>query len=165
MNREEAIEKMRNNMSVGDNGVRLPTTIHSECQIVAWMAQNFNRQFPAVKLIPYVTCSKLHRFGCYTWLSSFNRLGHSGLPIICYDGSHGKLHPGWAPPSLGSSYDQQMRSLLIAQVEDNFRKPTHSKEGFASTTATDPQTRKSTEEIDLERLLGKLPYRTCVGSY
>ncbi|KAJ7476118.1 hypothetical protein FB451DRAFT_1557904 [Mycena latifolia] len=153
MNREEVIEKMRSNMSVGDKGVRLPTTIHSECQIVAWMAQNLNTQFPAVTLIPYVTCSKLHCFGCYIWLSSFNKLGHSSLPIICYDGGHGKLHPGWVPPSLGSSYDQQMRSLLIAQVEDNFPKPTHSKEGSASTTITDPQTHESAEEEDHERVL------------
>ncbi|KAJ7123063.1 hypothetical protein C8R44DRAFT_876254 [Mycena epipterygia] len=153
MNRKEAIEKMRNNLSVGEKGVRLPTTIHSECQIVAWMAQNLNRQFLTVRLIPYVTCSKLHCFGCYTWLSSFNKLRHPRLPIICYDGSHGKLHPGWAPPSLGSSHDQKMRNLLIARVEDHFPKPTHSKERSASSTATDPQTYESAVEIDYERLL------------
>ncbi|KAJ7505292.1 hypothetical protein B0H11DRAFT_414369 [Mycena galericulata] len=159
MNREEAINKMRTNMSVGEKGVRLPTTIHSECQIVAWMAQNITDHFPTVKVIPYVTCSKLHCFGCYSWLLSFNQLGHSGLPVICYDGSHGKLHPGWAPPSLGTRYDQQMRSLLIAQVEEKFPKPAHSEEGPASTTVSDPQIYESASDIDRYRLIN-VPFTT-----
>lgn len=53
---------------------------------------------------------------------------------------------------MGPSYDQQICCLLLAQVEDYFPKPTHSKEGSASTTATDPLTHESTEEIDLMRL-------------
>jgi hypothetical protein len=82
MPREEVIEKTQKNMSAGEGGWQLSTTVLSECQLVAWIAQNFNQQFPAVQLIPYVTCSKLHCFGCYTWLSSFNSLAHSGLPSI-----------------------------------------------------------------------------------
>jgi hypothetical protein len=150
MKRPDAMKKMKNMMSDG----KLCTTVHSECQIVAWISENL-KHLPEVKLIPYVTCSKLHCLGCYTWLSSFNELNHPNLPSICCDGSHGKLQPGWVPPPLGPSYVQPMFSLLVAKVDAYFLKSAHSKEASAS-TMSDPQTRDSMIEGDSDAEDGKL---------
>ncbi|KAJ7198585.1 hypothetical protein GGX14DRAFT_666122 [Mycena pura] len=141
--RELAIQNMRSgNICVGHSDVRLRTTVHSECHIVAWLAQNLIPDFADLTVIPYVTCSKLHCFGCFTWLSAFKKLHHPGLPTIYYDGSRGKLYPGWTPPSLGATYDQKIRNTLIWETEEQFRKPSHSNEGSASSTTSDFQTNK-----------------------
>ncbi|KAJ6584822.1 hypothetical protein B0H19DRAFT_1227446 [Mycena capillaripes] len=150
MNRDEVIDKMKRNMDVDTKGVHLDLTIHPQCQLVAWAAKNFRSRFPAARLIPYVTCSRSHCYGCYAWLTVFNGLDHSTLPSIYFDGrTHGKLHPGWAPPSLGS-YDQQMLKFLRAKVEWQFRHSALFKAGSASTTMSDSRPYMSmTTELDL----------------
>jgi hypothetical protein len=95
MNRDEVIDKMKGIMDIDTKGTHLHLMIHPQCQLVAWAANNFRSRFPAARLIPYVTCSRPHCYGCYAWLTAFNELDHSTLPLIYFDGrTHGKLHPG-----------------------------------------------------------------------
>ncbi|KAJ7030050.1 hypothetical protein C8F04DRAFT_741365 [Mycena alexandri] len=81
------------------DGVTIKSKVHSEVQLVAWVAQNLNKVAPEVTLMPYVTCSKLHCFACFIWLQEFNQLNHTTLPCLAFDGCHGGLQRGWLPPS------------------------------------------------------------------
>ncbi|KAJ7928737.1 hypothetical protein B0H13DRAFT_976070 [Mycena leptocephala] len=151
MNRDEVIDKMKGIMDIDTTGVHLHLMIHPQCQLVAWAANNFHSRFPAARLIPYVTCSRPHCYDCYAWLTAFNELDHSTLPLIYFDGkTHGKLHPGWAPPSLGS-YDQRMLKFLIAKVEWQFRYSALFNDGSVSTTMSDSHPYITmTTELDLQ---------------
>ncbi|KAJ7156072.1 hypothetical protein C8R43DRAFT_999151 [Mycena crocata] len=148
MTKEEAMQKMLKMMHKG----KVTTTVHSEVQLVAWMAQHAQIDFPEMAVIPYVTCSKLHCFACYIWFGCFAKLQVHGLPSIHHDGSDGKLHPGWVPPLMGIPYQQQMNNLFVDEIENYFPKQSHSKEGSASTTATDPQIYTSSVGSDYERV-------------
>ncbi|KAJ7225923.1 hypothetical protein GGX14DRAFT_386635 [Mycena pura] len=152
--RELAIQKMQDgSICVDDSVVRLHTKVHSECHIVAWLAQNLTQtpRLADLILIPYVTCSKLHCFGCFTWLSAFNELCHPGLPTICFDGTHGKLHPGWTPPSL-DTFDQRMRNSLVMKMEVQFPKTHYDEESASSTTSGSQPIQRPRSEMDKLRI-------------
>jgi hypothetical protein len=118
----QIIEKMRKSAdSPSTNGsFSIASEVHSECQLVAWIAQNVNTVAPDVKLIPYVTCSKLHCFACYIWFESFNNIGDPSLPHVFYDGARG----GLAATLVTRRFQQQMLRNLIARIADEFLKRT-----------------------------------------
>ncbi|KAJ7288088.1 hypothetical protein C8J57DRAFT_1641162 [Mycena rebaudengoi] len=94
--------------------------VHSECALVAWMAQNREKLVPNLILIPYVACSK-HCFGCCLWLYTFNLVGTPMLPSVSYEGYHGGLRPGWSPPAMESGEYILILRRLIVQLDEQFR--------------------------------------------
>ncbi|KAJ7288093.1 hypothetical protein C8J57DRAFT_506651 [Mycena rebaudengoi] len=94
--------------------------VHSECALVAWLAQNREKVAPHIILIPYVACSK-HCLGCYLWLDTFNRVGPPMLPSVSYEGYHGGLRLGWWPPAMESKRYVPILRQLIYQLERHFR--------------------------------------------
>ncbi|KAJ7716577.1 hypothetical protein DFH07DRAFT_353625 [Mycena maculata] len=139
-----SVQDVMANMSLhSSNGSRAfdPSTpvpvegkIHSECQLVAWMAGHMV-ELPDVKVIPYVTCSKLHCFACYAWLQAYNKVAPAP---ISYDGSHGGLKPGWQPPSLQGTLQQELLQNLIPRLELEFKSAKHRKDASASSTSSHP---------------------------
>ncbi|KAJ7032736.1 hypothetical protein C8F04DRAFT_645242 [Mycena alexandri] len=121
---------MSKNLSSKADGVTITSKVHSEVQLVAWVAQNLNRVAPEVTLVPYVTCSKLHCFACFIWLQEFNHLNHTTLPCLAFDGGHGGLQRGWLPPSLETA---DLLERMTSRLETEFLDK-HAKHSSASTT-------------------------------
>ncbi|KAJ7605517.1 hypothetical protein DFH06DRAFT_1252728, partial [Mycena polygramma] len=133
----------------GTTAIEMPTTVHPECQIVAWVASN-RSALPHMQLIPYVTCSKLHCFACGLWLDCYNMLSPPHLPRIFHDGSHGKLHPGWSPPPLGPQYNKKILELMTTKIDQRFVKTFHGKGGSVSTSPSHPKGINKVKPRDLE---------------
>ncbi|KAJ7288090.1 hypothetical protein C8J57DRAFT_1494410 [Mycena rebaudengoi] len=94
--------------------------VHSECALVAWMAQNREKLAPNLVLIPYVACSK-HCVCCCLWLHTFNLVGTPMLPSVSYEDYHGGLRPGWSPPAMESREYIPILQRLIVQLDHEFR--------------------------------------------
>ncbi|KAJ7507253.1 hypothetical protein B0H11DRAFT_1970920 [Mycena galericulata] len=140
--RAELLTKMRN--VAGNSDMK----IHSECQLVAWVAQNAATFDPDIFLVPYMACSKLHCFACSVWLEVYNALDGTS-PKISYDGSRGGLKPGWAPPSLETNIQQEMIDKLVARFERCIPDP------YAFSTYSDPSVHElpgpSQEDLDVQQ--------------
>ncbi|KAJ7935086.1 hypothetical protein B0H13DRAFT_1949609 [Mycena leptocephala] len=109
--------QMRVGVSSTEEDVTIISKVHSEVQLVAWVAQNLA---PEVTLVPYITCSKLHCFACFVWLEEFNSLHDLTLPYVAFDGCHGGLQPGWLPPSLETVAMEQILGKMSSRLQDEF---------------------------------------------
>ncbi|KAJ7610252.1 hypothetical protein DFH06DRAFT_1246230 [Mycena polygramma] len=132
----------------GTTAIEMPTTVHPECQIVAWVVSN-RSALPYMQLIPYVTCSKLHCLACGLWLDCYNVLSPPHLPKIFHDGSHSKLHPGWSPPALGAQY-KKILELMTTKIDQRFAKTFHGEGGSLSTLPSHPIGTNKVKPRDLE---------------
>ncbi|KAJ6496456.1 hypothetical protein C8R47DRAFT_338206 [Mycena vitilis] len=116
--------------------VSYATKIHSECVL---LAEVLGVCKPLGDIVPYMCCSKLHCFACYTWLGHFNTLRRAaGTDPIAYDGSHGGVKCGWVPPSLENVSQDTMLGLLVKSLNNELRKGGHLKETSTSFTSPDP---------------------------
>jgi hypothetical protein len=109
--------QMRVGVSSTEEDVTIISKVHSEVQLVAWVAQNLA---PEVTLVPYITCSKLHCFACFVWLEEFNNLHDLTLPHVAFDGCHGGLQPGWLPPSLETVAMEQILGKMSSRLQNEF---------------------------------------------
>jgi hypothetical protein len=100
--------------------ISIQPKVHSECALVAWMAQNREKLAPNLVLIPYVACST-HCVGCCLWLHTFNLVGTPMLPSVSYEDYHGGLRPGWSPPAMESREYIPILQRLIVQLDHEFR--------------------------------------------
>ncbi|KAJ7750307.1 hypothetical protein B0H16DRAFT_858565 [Mycena metata] len=83
--RAELLSKMRSSaLGGGSEDLQVRGKMHSECVLVAWVAQNFQSEYPDAKLYPYVASSKLHCLFCTLWLRRFNTLQNPVLPKVAF---------------------------------------------------------------------------------
>ncbi|KAJ7910662.1 hypothetical protein B0H13DRAFT_2485998 [Mycena leptocephala] len=128
--------------------ISILSTVHSECQLVAWVVQNLGDVASEVSMVPYVTCSKRHCFACFLWLQEFNRLSDPTLPHLAFDNSYGGLQPGWLPPSLKPSMQETILNKISSRLEEEFDKQKYRKESSASTTKRS----RSTAHVNMANL-------------
>ncbi|KAJ6493518.1 hypothetical protein C8R47DRAFT_408836 [Mycena vitilis] len=86
---------------------------HSECYLAIRVAENVEKIDPEITLFPYMASSKPHCVACYRWFEAYNQLGAPAFPQLAYDASHGRLKPGWRPPSL---QDPVLHETLLEKV-------------------------------------------------
>ncbi|KAJ7497129.1 hypothetical protein FB451DRAFT_218515 [Mycena latifolia] len=159
---EEIKKEMRDaGTSSTPEDVSVHSTVHSECQLVAWVSQNLGEVASEVSMVPYVTCSKLHCFACFVWLQEFNHLGDPTLPHLAFDGCHGGLQPGWLPPSLKPNMQEKILNKISSRLDEEFDKHQHHKESSPSTTSSDkPKTSRhqtQAEVASVESYVASLP--------
>jgi hypothetical protein len=140
--------------SESDNTITVTSKIHSECDLVAWVASTVEEL--DIKLIPYMSCSKPHCFACFIWLEAVNDTAcFPALQRIAFDGCHGGLSPGWMPPRVNAAAHEQLMSTLCMRVDKEFRLRKHPKDSSASSISYDlPIRSKHFTAEDVERILG-----------
>ncbi|KAJ7750337.1 hypothetical protein B0H16DRAFT_1550365 [Mycena metata] len=118
-----------------DKTLRIKSKVHSECAVVAWVAEHADAH---IRVMPYVTCSKLHCLACWLWLEKFNDVKHPRLPAVVFDGSHGGLKAGWRPPALDDRYQLDLLTAMMTAAEAEFNTAKRTQDGSVSSTGSDP---------------------------
>ncbi|KAJ7707118.1 hypothetical protein B0H16DRAFT_1824407 [Mycena metata] len=128
----DIVNRMSDQLTPMADGIAFSSKVHSEVQLVAWVAQNLNQVAPEVNLVPYVTCSKLHCFACFLWLQEYNKLERPTLPRLAFNGCHGGLQRGWLPPSWETAYEGEIAQQMTSRLQTEFE----AKHLSASTTSS-----------------------------
>ncbi|KAJ7612480.1 hypothetical protein DFH06DRAFT_149772 [Mycena polygramma] len=105
-------------MEVQSKSHSVRSKVHSECHLAIRVAENVEKIDPEITLFPYMASSKPHCVACYLWLEAYNQLGVPVFPRVAYDGSHGRLKPGWRPPSLKDPVvHETLLEKVLARIE------------------------------------------------
>ncbi|KAJ7750354.1 hypothetical protein B0H16DRAFT_1460892 [Mycena metata] len=99
-----------------DETLSLKGKVHSECAVVAWVAEHVDPDI------------QLHCLACWMWLGEFNDLKHPRLRGLVFDGSHGGL---WAP-ALHESYQAELLQGMVTAVTYSGIQPTNTRIGVVS---------------------------------
>ncbi|KAI6137110.1 hypothetical protein F5141DRAFT_1209430 [Pisolithus sp. B1] len=89
----------------------LPT--HAEIQLVFYISQRTHPETMSKEFYPYIGCSKLCCFLCFTFLQFFGRRG----PFFRVRGCHGKVHPRWSIPETNGLHADMCMELHLALQE------------------------------------------------
>ncbi|KAJ7150313.1 hypothetical protein C8R46DRAFT_1305967 [Mycena filopes] len=146
--RTEVRQRLHIERAVEDEMIKITPKIHPECELVARLVEN-DDLLDGATLIPYICCSKLHCYFCYSWIKAFNLQ----LPTtrISFDGSHGGVKSGWLPPALADSGMRDRvahnlrRDIEEALIIDNV-------EGDFTSSGNDVTLRISATEKDFARV-------------
>ncbi|KAI6022501.1 hypothetical protein BKA83DRAFT_1211161 [Pisolithus microcarpus] len=83
---------------------------HAEIQLVFYISQRTNLETMTKEFYPYIGCSKLCCFLCYTFLRSFGQRG----PFFKVRGCHGRVYPSWSLPEAGGLHADMCMELCLA---------------------------------------------------
>ncbi|KAJ7785738.1 hypothetical protein B0H16DRAFT_3399 [Mycena metata] len=119
-------------LSRDNNNITFNAKVHSECELVAQVAQRREElSVDGFLLIPYIACSKLHCLACYLWMEAFGEVHDSP---IAYDGSHGGLKTGWFAPR----YVEPMHSTMLERMHKTLSQYKLGQKGSASYAGIEP---------------------------
>ncbi|KAI6133803.1 hypothetical protein EV401DRAFT_1575486 [Pisolithus croceorrhizus] len=83
---------------------------HAEIQLVFYITQRTHLETMTKEFYPYIGCSKLCCFLCFTFLRSFGQRG----PFFRVRGCHGKVYPSWSLPETGGIHPGMCMELCLA---------------------------------------------------
>ncbi|KIN97409.1 hypothetical protein M404DRAFT_893390 [Pisolithus tinctorius Marx 270] len=103
---------------------------HAEIQLVFYIAQRMHPEILTKEFHPYIGCSKLCCFLCFTFLRFFGQYG----PFFKVRGCHGRVYPLWSLPDASGLHVDMCMELYLALRKTLY----HMSREMTRTVATSP---------------------------
>ncbi|KAI6028952.1 hypothetical protein EDC04DRAFT_148170 [Pisolithus marmoratus] len=100
----------QNYSKLQDKAYRKPLYTHAEIQLIFYIAQRIHPETITREFYPYIGCSKLCCFLCFTFLRSFGQRG----PFFRVRGCHGRVYPLWSLPKADGLHADMCMELYLA---------------------------------------------------